>query len=710
MRITRDTSVLIIIGIFLIRPSIAHAELYGQADLSYQKYDTNTSDNSESKSTFTQGYTIGGAKILTNAISIRGDVRYTIIDDVDSERKENAFPTVTFDYSPPSLYNFSFGYTRTEVAPSDGVRLSTSNLNASFSIPTETGPSLSLHFNRSATQDYEEIHKIDNVNSRYGLNTGYGFMFREVGTNLNYSFTHQVTEDNAGETKGETPTHIVTADLTGAFLDKIINTHLSVGYSLSTVTATSLGAESRFEQSVSGLRGLFSNDATPADGLLSERIELTDKSTQTPVSGVGSNFIDLKDASNNIGFQLPFAQSVHRIDLYIKTAALSISAAVYGWKVYTSDDGIAWTEVAINPASYVPSNRSLVPRFEFTFPGVNGEITSQYFKVVNLSPSAGTDSVNVTEIDAQVYLLSKPEQTLSYDLTRDFMGFNVTSAPCPGLSLGYNFNYDHSRQSLYNSDSRSINNGLNLNYIILDQYLTFSSSYSKANNKSSQEITGLTSAASESGTDSYTLSFSSNPLPTLRANLSYSFFENMINGAKTAKNNTIGSNVSVNLYRGIDAGAGVSVGATEEFNKGSKTDTVGRYVNINLQPRSDLNIALNGTDSTSETDLNGNKTTSTGKTLNASASYAPTRRLYLSANFFLEPTTSQDYAVTWLPTRTIQTSVRYGISQDYIQTGASFSWAPLARLNMLLGYNQSKSEGTTKSTAESVFAKASLRF
>ena len=256
MRRIRATSVLIIIGIFLIRPSIAHTELYGQADLSYQKDDTTTGGNTVSKSTFTQGYTIGGTKLLTDAISIRGDVRYTI-SDADGVRKESAFPTITLDYSPPSIYNFSFGYTRTEVAPTDGVRLSTSNLNTSFSIPSESWPSLSLHFNRSTTQDYEEPHKIDNINDRYALNTDYSFIFREVDTNLNYSFTHMVTEDNAGEMKGETPTHIVTADFTRTFLDRIINTHLSIGYSLSTVTSTSLAAESRFEQSISGARGLF---------------------------------------------------------------------------------------------------------------------------------------------------------------------------------------------------------------------------------------------------------------------------------------------------------------------------------------------------------------------------------------------------------------------------------------------------------------------
>lgn len=709
MRRIRATSVLIIIGIFLIRPSIAHTELYGQADLSYQKDDTTTGGNTVSKSTFTQGYTIGGTKLLTDAISIRGDVRYTI-SDADGVRKESAFPTITLDYSPPSIYNFSFGYTRTEVAPTDGVRLSTSNLNTSFSIPSESWPSLSLHFNRSTTQDYEEPHKIDNINDRYALNTDYSFIFREVDTNLNYSFTHMVTEDNAGEMKGETPTHIVTADFTRTFLDRIINTHLSIGYSLSTVTSTSLAAESRFEQSISGARGLFLIDFTPADGLLPEESGLTDKSMQTEVQGVGSNFIDLRDASNNIGIQLPFPQSVHRIDLYIKTAAQNITPTVFGWKVFTSVDGITWTEVTTNPVSYVPSNPSLVPRFEFTFPGVTGEITSQYFKVVNISSPGGIDPINVTEIDAQIYLLDEPKQSQGYDMTRDFLGFNLTSIPTPRLSIGYNFNYDHSRQSLFNSDTRSINNELNLNYIVFDQYLTLSSTYSKASSNSSLEAPGLASVSTENETDNYTLSLNSDPLPTLSANLSYSFLENKINGAKTSKNNTIGSNVSMNLYRGIDLRAGVSAGATEDFNTGSKTDTISRDANINLQPRSDLNLALNHSDSTSETDINGNKTTSTGKTLNAIASYTPTRRLYLSANFSLEPTTSQDYAATWLPTRTIQTNLRYGLSQDYTNSGASVSWTPLTRLNMLLGYNQSKSEGAAKTTVESVFARASLRF
>lgn len=690
---------MIIIAMALTKPSVAYSELYGQADLSYQKDDTTTGGSSVSKSTFTQGYTIGGTKILTNTISIRGDVRYTI-SDVDGDRKESAYPTVSLDYSPPSLYNFSFGYTVTEVQPTDGVRLRTSNLNASFSIPSDDWPSLILHFNQATTHDFEDPHKIDNVSTRYGLNTGYGFVFREIDTSLHYAFTHQLTEDNVGQTKGETPTHNVTADFARTFLDKMIKTRLSVGYSLSTVTNTSLGAETRFEQSASGLTGLFSINATPTVGGLPDNAGLADKNYQMPVTG-----IDLKNAYNNIGFKLPFAQKIHRIDLYIEKDELGISSFNFNWDVYTSADGTSWTKISINPVRYVPSNPSLVPRFEFTF----SEIESKYFKVVNNSPYPGPP-INVTEIDAQVYLLGKPAQTLSYDMTRDFLGLNITSDPTPGLSIGYNFNYDHSRQSLNNSDTRSINNGLNLNYVFFPKYLTFSSSYSKMNSKGSQEVTGLASTSTENETDSYTLSFNSTPLPTLSANLSYTYFENSINGAKTSKNNTVGTNVSMNLYRGIDVGAGASLGQTEDFNTGSRTDTLGRYTNINLRPRSDLNLALNSSDSTSETDINGDKTTSTGKTLNAIVSYTPTRRIYLSANFSMEPVSSQDYAISWLPTRTIQTNARYGISQDFTSSGASLSWTPLTRLSMLVGYNQSKSEGAASTSVESVFARASIRF
>jgi hypothetical protein len=61
------------------------------------------------------------------------------------------------------------------------------------------------------------------------------------------------------------------------------------------------------------------------------------------------------------------------------------------------------------------------------------------------------------------------------------------------------------------------------------------------------------------------------------------------------------------------------------------------------------------------------------------------------------------------PTRTINTSVRLGLSGDSTNFGASLNWRPVRRLRLSLGYSGTRSE-KTDAKSDSFSARASLRF
>lgn len=693
-----------VIAASFLSASTASADLYGQVNLSYQETTTALDGQaSQERSVFTQGYTIGGGMMLTSTISISGDVRHTV-SDTDGEKTDSTYPQVTLNYSPPSMSNFSFGYTRTEVAPSDGIRMFTSNLSSAYSLPMEDRSSLSLSFNRSTSQDYETPRQIDTVSTRFGLSTGYGLTLFEAATRLNYSFTHYTNEDDVAQEKRETPTHIVTADATRGFWEDKVRANLNVGYSYSETKTTSLGGPSRFEEALTASGGLFSVNVLPATGLLSSTQGLIDGNKVTAVQDLSSADIDLRSTYNNMGIELPFAQGVHEIDLYIKTTDSNIASYVssFGWQLYTSNDGLTWAE---HPSTF--SYDPFLARFRFVF----GEVTFRYFKVVNHSSPTAISAINVTEIEAIGFRLETAEQTSEDDLTRDFGGFNLSVSPISGLDVGYSLNYDHSAQSRNDTDSTSLRHGLNMTMIVLPQYLTVNAMYATARSESSHQTTGQATTSYETETDNYMLAFTSNPLPTVNGNLSYSHIDNMTDGDKTSKSDSIETSVSLKLYRGVDVVVGISMSETKDLQSDAKTDTLNRYTTLNLLPLSDLNIVVNASYSTSDTEsAGGGGSTSSGKTLNVSASYTPTRRLYLSAAISLEPATSQNYAVTWMPSRTIQTSVNHGISDDFTTTGASINWTPLTNLTLFTGYNVSESKGAASSEVESLFARATMRF
>jgi len=660
-----------------------------RADMSYQKTTTSIGGQTTESSNFNEGYTFGLTHALTSTLMLSADVRLSKYVTNGKETSET-FPMFYLNYTPPAveLYYISLGYTRNETVPSGGDPISTSNMNASFALPGDRWPSVSLSYNQATNNDYRDPHSIDTVSINKGFNTAYKFSFLKTATNLNYSFSDPISIDMVGKTRNETQSHLVSGGLGRSFWDKKINTSANIGYSQAETTNKSLGEPQRFEEKRIASEGLYAVDTTPDVDPLVSTPALIDNNTSSSAG------IDLNGSYKNIGIKFTTSQSVFKIHLYISTTDPNIAAYNFGWRLYTSSDGTIWTSSGVS-ASY----ESAYQRIVFTF---SSETSALYFKVVNTQFPAGGLTINVTEIEAIGHFTSTPTVIFSYTTTRDFGGFSLSFSPLARLNMNYNISYDHSTQDFNGTDTTNIGQGVRLSSVVVPQYLNFSANYS-ASKASSKSTTGST----ETGGDNYSLSISSSPLPTLNASLNYGYSEVLTGGEAYSKSNSISGNLFMNLYKGVDFSLGSSMGESKGLKANSKSSSINSYGNLNLVPWRSMTIIINGGVSSSAVETAGKETDSSGQSLNTSISYAPTRNIYFSTSIGIEPTSSQTYSITWLPSMNLQTSARYGSSEgDVTNMGADISWTPVPKLSLRVGYNVTK---TGNAQTDSVFASASLR-
>lgn len=692
---------LIIIVITFMKPYVVMADISGRADASYYKTTTTTAGQTTESTSLNQGYSLGLTHQLTSTIMISGDVRWSI-NEANGRQTEDVYPVFFLNYVPPSMYYLSFSYNRSENLPPGGDRIATSTTNASFSLPVEGWPSISLTYSRTATEDFLTIHKTNNISTSKGFNTAYGFNFLETETSLNYSYTNSTTEDKVANTTAETQNHSASANFSRAFWDKMIQTNASVGYSQSKRIDKSLGSPIRFEDKFTASDGLYSIDTIPTDAPpLTNTPALIDNNTGASAG------IDLNGADRNIGLKFTTAQSIQKIHLYISTSDTNIatyvtnSSTYFGWQLYTSSDGINWTLRGTPTASYEAANLRIV----FTFP----EFNALYFKIVNTAfPAAST--ISVTEIEAIGFKTSTPTNVLTAKSTSDFSSFNISFTPGERFNMNYNINYNHSTQDVNDFDSTSVNQSANMALVVIPQYLNLSTGYTTTTTTATQKAspTSTTYTTTETGTDGYSLALSTRLIPTVGASLNYAYTESLTGGETYSTSDSISGSISMNLYKGIDLGLGSSMSESKDLKANSKTGSQNYSWNLNLIPWKVLTIAVTGSSASSTTTTGGIETSSTSNSLGTNFSFTPTRKLYVSASITIEPAVSQSYSISWLPTRNIQTGIRYGLSGDATNMGADLSWAPIPRLSLHLGYTSTMTGNVTNDHTDSIFATASL--
>ena len=685
-----------------IYPNIGIAGFSAGVDASYYKTTSTTAGKTVESTSSNQGYSLNLTHALTSTINISGDVRWSITEK-NGQQREDMYPLFYLSYTPPSMYYFSFSFNRSEVFPPGGDRIATSNMNIVFSIPLEKWPSISFTYNRTTTQDFLDVHKTNSVSTDKALNLSYGFSFLGVSTNLNYSYTNPISEDKVSNTKTETQNHNVSVGLGRLFLDKKIQTSANFGYGETTRIDESLGAPTRFEEELAAAEGLFSVDTSPTVDTLSGTPALIDNNTSSPAV---SNDLDTT-ISANIGLRFAVAQTVHKIHIYINTSATITSTYPnFGWQLYTSNDGTNWTQSGgILTTSYEAVTYT---RFVFTF----SEVSAKYFKIVNQYNGATGSNIFVTEIEAFSYKNVTPTLTLTTKTKRDFGGINISFTPNNRLNTSYSVNYNHDTNDSNDYESIGVNQSVNVNLIIIPQYLICATGYTTTNSRVTQKAsaTAATYTETESGTDNYTISLSSTPLDTLGLNLNYGYTEALTGGETYSTSDSLNGSIFMRLYKGINLNFGGSMSKSEDFKSASKSSSLNYSGNLELTPWRVLTLIISRSTSITSTETAGGEASpTTADSLSTAFTFSPTRKIYISGTYNIEPTSSQSYSVSWLFVRNLQAALNLGLSGETTSMGANISWSPTPRLTLHFGYAATRIDNITQDKSDSVSASMSLR-
>ncbi len=693
MRIHRGLTVLGTVVLVALLPLYGHAYLNARVDINYRDTTSLIGGAETSRESFDQLYTLTVSKRITNTIAFTGDVR-VLITEVDGKRNESSYPFLSLSFTPPAMYRLQFSYNRNESMPSEGDRLTTTFMNASFTIPATEWPSLAIAYNRSTVQDYNTPRELDTEDSTITVNSSYDFTLLDTETTLSYSFRYYQMENKVSSTKTEFPYHTVTANFNRTFFSKRLRMGANIGYSYYETSTESLAGATRFEDEVEPAQGLAEfNPPDPTSVTLSQEPELIDNNRNTPVTPE----INLNDAGWNIGVGFATAESIHAIYLYINTTATeesNIAGGLYsfGWKLYTSSDNSVWTDMGY----ITPSYNSIYNRFEFSFT----ETSARYFKVVN-TLGAGTDAIRVTEIEGIGYRLTTPKTTLKGTETRQFGGVNFTYIYSDRLTLGARLRYDHTlREGDIENEYTTTSYGFNARYVIIPVYLILSGDYTT----SSVDVVN----GSDTEINTYSLVASSSPLPTINTNVGFRRTESLIDGETTTTTDIFSTNASMRVYRGVNLTLGGSLSYIENPQSGVDTDSRTFSWNLKLVPWSYLTLIYDGSVVYSVTDsVTTGRSSSTSQTQYLTMSFVPTRAIYVGSRINIEPTQAQNYNIIWTPTSKFRLSLDYNSnpSSDTESVGTGISWYPVRRFSISADYNKTwKGDDET----ETVFLRGSL--
>ncbi len=676
----------------------AYAELGIGANLSYIQTKTDVGGVTRETSDTKQSYhlNLGHDIPLTHTIHFSGDLVWSEIETSGGEKRRSIYPVFTLNFSPPKMYNIGFGYSRTDVNPSGGDQITSTNMNVSFlHPPSRRIPQFLISYNVSTTEDQDAPKSIDNVNRSLSGSTQYSTRIADTSLSGNYTASFSQSEDKLNDISGESISHRITLNAARRFMKNKISTSANFGYTLSDSTNESTGGKSRFERREVANMGLAINSAVPAAVTLGVEAELIDNGRATAVTPL----IDINNADWNIGLGFVSPEQIHAIDIFVNTTLAeetNIKNGLYdfGWALYTSNDNITWSFAG----APVPTYNSFYNRFEFDF----ADISARYFKLVNTAGN-GAEDINVTEIQAYGFFLSNPKKSFTSTLTRQFGWGNVSYSPTKRMNLGAVFGFDRSvRESVAASEAEDLYTmfSLSMSYTVIPKYLRMSSSYS-ANRWTSE-------SDSETSSDVYSVSFASTPMNAINTSLSFSHGESGINGVTQTKSDGAALGAFLRVYPGVDFNFSSSMNQSENLVLDSESNSRSFAWNMKLVPWKKVTTVLNGGVTHTTTKAKGTTTSSSSQNFSVTASYAPSRFFFVSTSQNIDPTRTQSYGATWVPTSKIQFGVRMSKTETTNGYGGTISWQPFSRLNLHGGYNATLIDNATNDKNESVFARASI--
>ncbi|MCK4738898.1 MAG: hypothetical protein KAT46_03020 [Deltaproteobacteria bacterium] len=715
----------LILAVFLVGISIPSLAL--ALDGTYEFSETTTTTNGVEEVSSITGKTVSlNLKgHFTRTLRLNADLRWQSFERDPGTDSVDFFPVFSLAFTPPSLSFFSMTYNRTDTTPTEGEWVTNSSFRSTLQVPKMkyTLVPLNFTFNRSSTYDHDTPRRSDSETDAISFNTSHSFILPyDFKSNMRYSYSLTTDRNFITELEGDTSNHSLNVSSQGSFLDKKLSVGLNFVTTMSDSLLTSLGLPVRFEQVVALTQGLECDTCNPVavgatPAILVDEPELVDNNTTTPAnpSSVATS-INLQTANWHIGGGFIAPEVIHKVHVYISTTVLEeplISAYNFGWRVYGSNDNNVWTEFTL---SNIPAFDTFYDRFVFSFSTGDLDFDGnpdayQYYKVVN-EFAAGTQPIEVTEVEFFDYLLSTPSNTAENSTFKYGLGVTFRYLASPVLRMGYSLNLDNSltESDEYESDVTTLTNSLTLSYDIYPEYLKLSSGLTYDTSSTSRTRDSYSSERLN-----FNLSLSGKVLPTLRGSGSFSFSDQTVAGKKVTVSTGLSGLISMDLYRDVFLSTGARLSFNDGYDRyGKKTSTTEQAsydLGLTARPWKKVYVSMTASLANNTTDSSSGDINTSTTTVRSDFSYNFSRNLTLKGAYTISPDFTQSYSFSWRPFPKIYTNGTFSITDTSTTANASFSWNPFKWLSSNFGYSFGEtSEGIEDTSTERVYGRVNMRF
>jgi hypothetical protein len=650
------------------------------------------------RSAFTRNAYLELDKSVTRVVRYRLTAR-TNFTDTERTNEDDDTTSATAGIIEPAgdiffrnpIYYLNLGYIYREM------RLSAQNQDESeskshfyysrFNMTPYGLPNLALQFEGREELSGASGSELENTSQLYNASSGYEYRVKGLKAFYGLTYSHSV-EETPDRTVIETRTDLENIYYGLEHAAKFLQGNGSV---FSSYKANYLSTEREIHTASSDASGTVQFKRFPLDGLhalgtvLQPSVDVLnstgalideDLTTGLPSINIGIQLY------HNTGIFVVSGESVDRLYIYVNqdvSSDVNLSNTA-GWDVYWTDanvPGTVWSPVALQSVVVTAVDViNSVYRYELIF---NSSRNAPYFKAVNMNTvnAVGVTNVEVTEIEAYG----------SEKLSGTGVERTTTESHRQELFLGGNANLGRVRLTGTYSISKR-NNGLvsvgestgnlfrnifgkpgkdeeteaNVEFIrfyragllwsiqpmlMTDLDISRRETYDNQNNK-------------DDHTNTYKLTFTSAPLPTLDTNLAFVRTENYRLQERESTTLTALLTIGTKLYPGVDMVTDMGYGTKESFTADTITDTY--FINGNLNAKI--------TDRLSGNLIYGiDWNTTDGETIKSDVwdvylTYQPGKRISFSGNFQTattesSQTTRQQIFIDWIPVRSVRLSGNY---------------------------------------------------
>lgn len=614
----------------------------------YRKSGGDTGERSQ----FNESYNLTYSKELSAAMNFSGSARYSENHPSDAPGSRSLNPSLALDIRN-DLFSLNLNATESR-SERDGspVRI-TDSWGANLSSQIENWPSLRFYFNQSTATDDSNPAQTDNDSTTTGASAEYSL----GPVDLLYDARYSMSTDNVQESESNSLDQTAQVSYDDSFLAGRISVSASQQFQITeNTTETRVGAGNTIYTDVSAVAGFYLIDNTPLNGFLVTRFDLVDGDLNGPTS------IDIFSTTNlqNMAVQVN-GQTVSRMEVFLQDELTLTQQSLLNWQVYVSDDGNSWTLFGGTVTYPSEDNRTIVT-IDLPAP-----VSARYIKVVSDATLAATTPVFVTELQASEEQISPDDVfTESRDTTSMQTQFSSTVRVTDKWSVSYSLRRAENQQD--SGDSVQFNHSLTSVYS-LNEKVGFSAGVSENRDEADN--------SPDRSNRSYSLSMTTQPLPTLNFSLGYTRTESESDDGQDTLGDTISSVLNATIYPDLTASFSTHWSRSENLADGTESDSYG--VNFNttayLSPQLDLNTNLSYSESDSSSS-DSSRSTSYGLTLG----YRPSDILLLSLNYdgdVENGSSTLSGSSNWLWSRKLQS--QFGFTYDFgdeasQQYSALLSW------------------------------------